>query len=307
MALIAQAIYPNGTANPSVAGVDVGISRGWAIPRQEQQALAAGAITVTVFPLDVEQKTTRYPKDWYVTAQPTFGLTMTALGDTLTLGGTPSSPLNAAIFVNGISYVYPVQPGDELADIATGLATLANADNAASSSGPMVRVFGQRVSGRVGGFGTMQREIKRQKRSFQITFWCPDWTTRDAVVPPVDIVLADTDFITLPDGTGGRLLYERSRVVDRDENENLYRRDLVYSVEYATTQTQGVPQVVDFAFQFTDPNGIPILSPGNLLLSEDGQAILNETRQRIAVARPKLTTDDGTAILAEDGQRIILG
>jgi hypothetical protein len=110
---------------------------------------------------------------------------------------------------------------------------------------------------RIGAIGSVIREIKRQKRGFQITFWCPTEALRDLIVPPCDVVLANTDYLSLPDGSLGRLIYVGSRVSDRVEREGLYRRDLIYSVEYGTTQTMTAAQVVVEKFVYTgglDPN-----------------------------------------------------
>ena len=72
----------------------------------------------------------------------------------------------------------------------------------------------------------------------------------------------------------------------------------------ATTETQGAAQIVDFYANYTDQDGIPIGSPGDLVLTEDGQALMDETGQRITQKNPKITADDGTTILTEDGQRL---
>ncbi len=242
---ITQAVYPNGTGQPSVATAPCIIYRGWPVPANLDTDLAAGKINITVYPNDVEQKTTRYPRDWKPLPVASPALTLTVSGDTITVGGASSSPLNAAAIVNNAGYVYAVQPSDTLTGIATGLAALINAGTPATSSGPVITIPGaHRLVARVGAVGTAVRETKRQKRSFQITFWCPNPAVRDQIVPPVDQALADIDFLSLPDGTAGRLIYERSKVSDRVEREGLYRRDLFYSVEYGTTDSQAAAQIV---------------------------------------------------------------
>ncbi|QEL18719.1 hypothetical protein [Limnoglobus roseus] len=252
VAAVTQAIYPTGTGNPSVANADCRVYRGWPIPASLDTDLAAGKINVTVFPLDPEQKMTRYTKDWQLQTLPTPALTLTASGTTITVGGTSSSPLNAAALVNRKGYVYAVQPGDTPSSIATALAALINADTPATSVGAVVTIpAAKQLAARVGAVGTVIRETKRQKRTFQITFWCPNPTLRDAIVAPVDAALAGMERLSLPDGTGGRLLYERSRVSDRVERAVLYRRDLFYSVEYATTNTQSASQIVAELFNLT--------------------------------------------------------
>ena len=212
----------------------------------------------------MEQRTTRYPNDWQVKSIPTPALTLTTSGTTITVGGTVSSPLNAAALVNGTAYVYAVQANDTLNSIATALAALINVNTPASSTGPVITIpAAKQLVARVGAVGTAIRETKRQKRGFQITCWCPTPALRDLVVPPIDKALADIEFLSLPDGSGGRLLYERSPVSDRVEREGLYRRDLFYSVEYPTTDTQTVAQIVAELFNITgglDPNSPPVES-----------------------------------------------
>lgn len=251
-AIIAQIVYPSGTGQASIINKPCKILRGWPIPANLDADLNAGTINISVYPRDVEQNKTRYPKDWQEIPFAPATLTLTAAGTTVTVGGTPASPSNAAVLVNGVPYIYPVQGGDTLTAIATGLAELINAATPATSFGPVITIpAAKQLSARVGIFGTIIRETRRQKRSFQITFWCSTPTQRDAIVPPVDRSLADIEFLTLPDGTAGRLLYERSPVSDRVQREGLYRRDLFYTVEYATTDTQSAPQIVTERFNQT--------------------------------------------------------
>jgi hypothetical protein len=258
VSLITQAVYPNGTGEPSVAAAPCKIYRGWPIPANLDADLAAGTINISVFPQDVEQRTTRYSRAWMPLSIPTAALTLTVSGETITLGGTPSSPLNAAAVINGQGFVYAVQPSDTLTTIATGLAALINVSISATSSAPVITIpTAKELVARVGTVGTIIRETKRQKRGFQITSWCPTPALRDTIVPPIDQTLCDLDFITLPDGSAGRILYERSPVSDQVERQGLYRRDLFYSVEYPTTETESAAQIVTELFNITgglDPN-----------------------------------------------------
>ncbi len=246
---LAQIVYPNGTASPSIVNAPCKIYRGWPTSAALMADLAAGTINMTVYPRDDEQKKTRYPRDWKPLPLTAPTLTLTVSANTITVGGTPSSPLNAAAVVNGVGYVYAVQPADTLASIATGLAALFSG---ATSSGAVVTISGAyRLAAVVGAVGTAVRETKRQSRTFQITFWCPNPAVRDQIAAPVDAALADIDFLSLPDGTAGRLIYVRSPSTDRVELENLYRRDLFYSVEYGTTDSMSAAQVVAELFNMT--------------------------------------------------------
>ncbi len=314
---LTQAIYPNGTGEPSIINSPCRIPyRGWPAPSALDQDLAAGMVNVTVFPQDNEQNVTRYQPRWYPLPVSSPALTLSVSGNTITVGGAVSSPLNAAAIVNGVAHVYAVQPGDTLTSIAAALAALINQNIPATSSGPVITIddsvpavpgvylqesgplssrFGgallpsmagfwsikglslkvgkawkKRFGGavlpsiaacwptpsvgivaRVGAVGSAVQELKRQKRSFQITFWCPTLALRDAIVAPCDAALAALTWLSLPDGTAARLRSQKTFVTDRAEKQALFRRDLIYSVEYGTTQLQTAAQVVAQMFNIS--------------------------------------------------------
>ena len=67
-----------------------------------------------------------------------------------------------------------------------------------------------------------------------VSLWCADPVTRDDLASLIDSSLSLIDWLELADGSSGQLLYRGSTVVDTAENANLYRRDLLYTVEYPT-------------------------------------------------------------------------
>lgn len=262
VAALAQIVYPAGTGQPSIAGVDVKIYRGWPLANLLDADLRAGKVNISVFPHDIERRTTRYAREWAELPGTPPDLVLTAVADTITVSGTPSTPLNAAAAVDGTGYVYAVQPGDTLASVATGLAALIAQDTTAVSTGNVISVpQAYALSARVGRIGRAIQETRRQARQFQVTAWCPTPAIRDLVAAAIDDALADVDFLALPDGTYGRLLYERSAVLDRSQSEGLYRRDLFYSVEYATTKVLDAAQILVTPLGLADPLGNPIPAP----------------------------------------------
>jgi len=105
---------------------------------------------------------------------------------------------------------------------------------------PLVR----RLEGRVFADQTARRELKRQRQRFRITCWCPDPGSRDVVASSIDTVLSETNFLALPDECSGRLRFVASEVSDRLEGASLFRRDLIYSVEYPTMAGASEPRMV---------------------------------------------------------------
>jgi hypothetical protein len=262
VALIAQTLYPNGTSQPSIVAAPCKVYPGWPTQSQLDADLIAGTHHVTVYPSPTERNTTRYPKRWKTLAITAPTLTLAVNGQQITVGGAmpaPFSACNMAILVSGKNYVYAVQSTDSLASIATALAALLAADYpGASSLGAVITVptVGYIASAKVGTTGTSIREIRRQEKVFQITAWCDTPAHRDAVVGPVDVALAATQFLTLADGTAARLIYKSTLVDDAKQKAKLYRRDLIYTVEYATTQTATDTQIVASQSNFSDqPTG----------------------------------------------------
>lgn len=243
--VVTQAVYPNGTGAASATGDRCKIFRGWPLPANLDADLKTGFVNISVFPLDPEQNVTRYSEDWQEIPTPPVALTTTVAGKTVTVGGTPHCPLNVAVLVNGTAFVYPLQATDTPTTIATALAALINTVTAASSAGPVVTVPGATtLEARIGSVGKLVQEIKRQRKSFRITLWCSNPLVRDALGRVLDRALANRTFLSLCDGTAGRLRYERTHIDDTSQKSGLYRRDVVYSVEYGTTLVQNTAAVI---------------------------------------------------------------
>lgn len=243
--LVAQAaaiIYPNGTAQPSICGMPVKIYPGWPVPNVLENDLKAGKVHISVYPSATERKTTRYNgRSWTVIAQPAHTVVMTATGAVVTLSGTPSRQ-NLLLNVDGTSYVYAMQSTDTLASAATALSALVPG---ATSAGPAITVAGAHsVFARVGGFGTAIMETKRQEKQFQVIVWAPTPDARAAAIGALDATLSATTNMALPDGSSGIVRYSHSFQTDQIEKAGLYRGDLFYSIDYATTQTQHPAEII---------------------------------------------------------------
>ena len=259
-------VYPNGTSQPSAAGaVPVKIVCGWPNSADLQEHLTAAVAYISIYPIPgAERLTTRYPREWQTITGPAPTITFTQVGEAITLAGTVSSPQLVAVAAYGKIYVRAVQPSDTLATIASALATLISADGQAVSSGSVLTVPSPQLGARVGGFASVARELRRQERLFQITVWTSSPEQRDIVAGFVDLKFAGAgdpnglEFIALPDGFVARIQYARTLQTDKDELSGSFRRDLIYSIEYATTETVSAPQIVGFEVQAT-ANGAPAI------------------------------------------------
>jgi hypothetical protein len=179
----------------------------------------------------------------------TATITAVIAGQGVTIGGAMPAPFTAhvvSILVSGKVYPYQVLSTDTLATIATALAALIAVDRPGTVAASGVVTLPSTASitaARVGVTGTSIRELRRQERVFQVTVWASTPAQRDVIGAALDLALAATEFLSMPDGYGARLIYRNSHISDDMQKSKLYRRDFQYSVEYATTQTATDTQI----------------------------------------------------------------
>jgi hypothetical protein len=247
VAIIAQKLYPNGIGQPSEIVNPVKIYPGWPQANTLDDDLAAATPTchVSVFPTQIERNTTRYPKQYQDLSINAATLTLTINGQQVTVGGAQPVTFysqNVMVSAGGSEYAYATNSSDTLTSIATALAVLIPG---ATNTGPVITIpNGVPIrTVRVGSPGVSIRELRRQERVFMVTIWAPIPALRDQMAAIIDVAFAAIEFLTLADQTAGRLIYRNSFVTDQLQKAMLYRRDLNYSVEYATTDTTTSTQV----------------------------------------------------------------
>lgn len=247
VAQVAAYLYPNGTANPisPIAGCAVKVFPGWPQPEVMREDFSSNIGYVSVYPLPTETVLRTTVREWELQSitEPTV---IVAVSDsTVTLGGTVSLPQNVAAFVDGKPYVYGVQASDTLAGIATALATAISADRLATSAGSAFTVPGAHaIEARVGTAGRIIRELRRQRKGFQITAWGNCFDVRDRLGMAIDQALGPLVRASLPDGSQAIFHYQSSRQDDSQQKQRIYRRDVIYGIDYSTTQIDNAFGVV---------------------------------------------------------------
>lgn len=254
-AQVAAIIYPNGTGSASISDTTVNIYAGWPMHSELYTDILAGTSHISVFPLDNEQKIpTAMGRPYRVvdSGAPTVLATVnvatvnsatanavTAGGSTITLSGTVSTPQNLYFLVDGTGYHYSVQAADTLTSIATAMATLI--PNASNVDAVITVTDAIDIVARVGGVGTQARELRRQTKDFMVTVWAPTAALRDTLASALDSGMSINSDLVLSDNLPAFMIYARSMY---SQNTQIYRRDIVFSVNYATSQTISAPQVV---------------------------------------------------------------
>ena len=243
--LVSAALYPDGPTQPGAVNALCRTYRGWPNSASLNADLAAGVVNVTVFPDAHHGRiTTRYPTIWQGSpAQPT--VTVSVNGPSATIGGSADIGQLVGLLVDGTGYVYRTQPGDTPALVAANLAAAIRINRIASMSDTTLTIPGAySVVGRAVSDVASTQEVRRQERNIQVICWCPTPDLRDLVASAIDSSLARQTFIPLSDGTEGRLFYSSTSVYDQSQNSLLYRRDLIYMVEYATIISTSQPAML---------------------------------------------------------------
>jgi hypothetical protein len=242
---ITAVIYPSGTSGASVTGTPIRIYRGWPTTGPLSLDLAQGVPNISVFPVPgATRNTTRwYPIQIVQSARPT--LLAAASGATVTFSGIAAAGQLAGILADNQPFVYAPLATDTPAVVAASLAQAIRAIRTCWLSGTSVTIpDAMHIIGRVSTAGTTTTEWCRQQQSFRITLWCPNPILRDQIAALIGAALSAIAFLTLADGTSGRLRYRSTASVDDDQDAQQYRRDLIYDVEYGTTQTLQSPSML---------------------------------------------------------------
>lgn len=259
--LVTHFIYPQGTDAPSVLNTLTRIYRGWPNQSALNADLAAGHVTITIFPDPAQHRiTTRYidPPTAGAPILPT--LAADVAGTTATFSGTASLGQIAGLLVDNTAFVHRTAEGDTPDLVAAILASYIRTTRIVQLSGAAVTIPGARLLiARVVADQQVQTETRRQQQGFRLTCWCPDPTTRDRAASTIDQGLSSQTFLSLPDLTTARLRQAGTVVFDQSQNAGLYRRDLLLSVEYATTTTTTLPAVI-FGDARLTPNGATVQS-----------------------------------------------
>jgi hypothetical protein len=257
----AGAVYPNGISQPSVANMDVRIFEGWPTPDQLDLDLGgkmlAGnppqpvsrpggpAANVSVYPmLGANVEPYQVLDKVYVIIAPGFGLSVLVTGTagdpttspTVTLSGVPNVGEYLTLIVDR-AHVYSAT-GVTAASIITQLAAQASADyfGVTSNQTQITIPAAFDFTARQGAIGTLGKVTHRQRHTIMVTTWAPNHTARSTIAAAIDVVIKSKITFSLPDTSGAKICYSRTNLTDEQSTITLYRRDLIYEVEYATLQ-----------------------------------------------------------------------
>ena len=232
---VTSILYPAGAAHSSIFGVLCRVYRGWPNSATLNADLSAGSVNVTVVSDNESGRTTtRYLPEWHTTLSPP-GAAGSVTGQTITIFGSPAVGDVVGIMVDGAAYAYRVLIGDTPSLVAANLNQLIQANRPATVQGPTLSVPGAgSIVVRIVCDNSTSFESRRQEKDVRIICWCPTPPVRDSVAAAIDVAIDEMGFLVLADDTSARIVYRNTANYDQSQNALLYRRDLLYTVEYPT-------------------------------------------------------------------------
>lgn len=250
----ADAVYPNGTGSPSVAGVDCRVYEGWPNPDQldrdmSGQMFSGTPARVTTRPGGAVANISVYPmpgtgivvhqllNQTKVITPPTYGLSVMVAANTIVVTGQPVAGEYLTLLCDG--NIILSKSGATTADILTALAAEAETHypSGVTLDGSMLTIpVTHGLVVRQGGKAVMGRTTHRQRHPVMITVWAPTHTIRASLSDAIDNKLKQNLVFSLSDTSQALLVYNRTHMHDEKQTATIYRRDLIYDVEYATVE-----------------------------------------------------------------------
>jgi hypothetical protein len=238
-------LYPLGSTQCSIIGVTCRIYRGWPNSATLNADLAAGVANVTVVSdNEAGTVTTRYLREWqYNSVVP--GVIAEVAGQTISIGGSPQVGDVVGALVDGLAYAYRVSAGDTQDLVAANLCTAMQTNWIATAHGPCIDLPGAAaIIVRTVCDNSAYYEGRRQEKDVRAICWCSTPAVRDSLSSAIDLYIAQAPFLHLTDTTLARVKYRNTTTSDQSQNALLYRRDLIYTIEYPTVISVSLPSML---------------------------------------------------------------
>lgn len=240
--LVISAVYPNGTSQPSVAGVDIVVQSGWPIPDALNNILINGTAIIAIYPTKVTRANPVFLRQWKTKSVNAATLTVTIVSNTITIGGTVSVPQHVMAIVNNVAYSYEVQSTDTLTTIATGLAALI--PNATSLGAVVTITDIYSIDAKIIVQSIISQEVNRTNQFFWLMIFADDHVIRDLIGAALSTYFSNLISFDTHDGYTCMSWMVRDDINDDLQAERLYKRTLQLKIQYPiaieqTSQTIG--------------------------------------------------------------------
>lgn len=243
-------VVPGTMGLSPVVNAYVNVYRGWPISSKLNEDLQAGRSHVSVFSdPGMTRDVSRWPAETVQVATATPTLTAAVVGADVTIGGTVTAGnvVGVRTGLPSAAYAYKAIAGDTLTTIAAALAAKVPG---ATSIGAVITL--PTITGAAAAVMAPQPAMtitRQQVQGMRLTVWAPSPGKREAIAKAVDTALASmrnangsfTRFFPVGTYEAARLQYRSTYTFDTPTRDQVWRKDLCYSVEYPTTLLEQNP------------------------------------------------------------------
>ncbi|WP_324021806.1 hypothetical protein GC090_20070 (plasmid) [Pantoea sp. JZ29] len=251
---VENTIYPGGNRLPGIINAAVKIYPGWPVPGSLETDINAGGVHISVWPLPAERKINgALGRPWRILPKCEPPLQITVNDNVISVSGVSSALTHVRLKLDGKDSSFQFRPqtkAEEVVKILSGAFP-----HTFTVGRSLYGLNAENISAAVTTAGIAVRELHRQVKDFQVTVWAPSPALRERIGSAIDGTLSEECHIDLNDGVPAQLLYLRQFDSDKAENWHVYRRDLFFSVNFATTQSMTAPEIINAVVSL---NGQPV-------------------------------------------------
>lgn len=256
---ITIAVYPNGTASPSIINKDVFIYPGDPIKSQLDSDLLAGKAHIAVFPDKAMTRNVTKYRDQFADAQiDDATIFLNILNNTVTVNGTVTVGQVSMIILNGVGFAYSAQQGDTLNTIA---AALANMMPGASVLNNVITISDVKtLQARVSVLGSMRRILNTYESIFRARIIASSYPDRETLGNAIVLAFAKLNpryYLAMPDGISVFISLNTTQEINSFELDLAFNRDYLFLVRYNTVDVEQFQTIAD-PYQNITVSNLPI-------------------------------------------------
>lgn len=215
---------------------DIRCYRGWPLDAQLTNDLKAGVSNISIFSAPaLARDTTRFLRMMteQTASQAPITMTATMTGNLVTFAGTASISEVIGIADINHGYAYRLHANDTPTTVAAVFA--AHIPNATSAGATLTINTGNVVSVAYSADITTLTEVHRQLQIVRISVWTPTTELRDQICSILDPAIMWYDRMVFAENSiSGPICNAGTHVDDVVGLEFMWRRDLLYNIEYPT-------------------------------------------------------------------------
>jgi hypothetical protein len=238
-------------ATASISPINVYIAPGDFLKRNLDDGLRNGDAFISVFAVNgMTRNTTRLRRDYTYSIIDTPTITITVLGDTITIGGTITAGQVCMAIVNDVGYAVAAISTSTPTTLATALAALIPT---ATSIGPVITVPGVfNIVARISTGGTSRRILHTFESIFRVRVIASSHELREFIGDAAQLAIAEhvdsfgnEYYLDMPDLISASIRPNRIMEVNTNEFANAFARDYLYLVEYHVVEVNRFQTIAD--------------------------------------------------------------